>query len=138
LINDYVCKQAKADADVRDGERVTDYHVKWNTTCIMLTRFIAHRCIVIEITNSPEKINNLKKSKSNRLMSLTFRPQHWEWIICLKGVLDPFYSTTSALSGRKYETIACGKVVLYALKNLMEYTTRIRLLCDNRSTYTRF
>jgi hypothetical protein len=85
----------------------------------MLTRFIAHRRIIIEITNSSEKINNLRKSKFNRLMSLTFRPQHWEWIICLKGVLNPFYSATNALSGRKYETIARGKVVPYALMNFL-------------------
>jgi len=119
LINDYVCKQAKADKSIESGELIIDYRVRWNTTCIMLIKFIEHRRIIIEITNSPEKIINLKKTKCNRLMSLTLRPQHWEWIICLKQVLEPFLSATNSLSGRNYETIAHGKVILYALKHFL-------------------
>ena len=119
LINEYVCKQAKADKSIEGGELIIDFHVRWNTTCIMLTKFIEHRCIINEITNSPARIINLNKSKCNRLMSLTLRPQHWEWIICLKNVLDPFYNATNALSGRNYGTIAQGKVILYALKNFL-------------------
>ena len=37
LINDYVCKQARADKSIEGGELIIDVHVRWNTTCIMLT-----------------------------------------------------------------------------------------------------
>ena len=119
LINDYVRKQAKADKNIEHGELIVDFHVRWNTTCIMLTKFIEHRRVINEITNSPGKITNLKKSKCDRLMSLSLRPQHWEWVICLKKVLDPFYNTTNALSSRYYATITQAKVSLFALNNFL-------------------
>ncbi|CAF1079550.1 unnamed protein product [Didymodactylos carnosus] len=119
LINAYVRKQAKTDKTIKGGELILDFHIRWNTTCVMLAKFIEHRRIIIEITNTPEKIVNLKKAKCNRLMSLTLRPQHWECLITLKKILDPFYSATKAFSGRNYETIAQSKTILFALKNFL-------------------
>ncbi|CAF1064128.1 unnamed protein product [Didymodactylos carnosus] len=119
LINAYVRKQAKTDKTIKGGELILDFHIRWNTTCVMLAKFIEHRRIIIEITNTPEKIVNLKKAKCNRLMSLTLRPQHWECLITLKKILDPFHSATKAFSGRNYETIAQSKTILFALKNFL-------------------
>ncbi|CAF1427215.1 unnamed protein product [Rotaria sp. Silwood1] len=84
LINEYVRRQAKADKTIHSGELVVDFHIRWNTTCVMLTKFIEHRRIIVDITDTPEKITNLKRSKCDRLISLTLRPQHWKWIITLK------------------------------------------------------
>jgi hypothetical protein len=36
-------------------------------------------------------------------MSLILRPQHWEWAITLKQILDPFNTATQNLSGRKWK-----------------------------------
>ncbi|CAF3720561.1 unnamed protein product [Rotaria sp. Silwood1] len=84
LIKEYVRRQAKADKTIRSGELVVDFHIRWNTTCVMLTKFIEHRRIIVDIINTPGKITNLKRSKCDCLMSLTLCPQHWEWIIILK------------------------------------------------------
>ncbi|CAF3087472.1 unnamed protein product [Rotaria sp. Silwood2] len=119
LINEYVHRQAKLDKTIKSGELVLNFQIRWNTTCVMLTKFIEHRRIIIEITNTSGKINNLKKSKCDRLMSLISRPQHWEWIITLKNILDPFLGATQTLSGRNYDTIAPGKVIIFALKNFL-------------------
>ncbi|CAF1236372.1 unnamed protein product [Rotaria sordida] len=78
LINEYVRRQAKADKTIQSGELVVDFHIRWNTICVMLTKFIEHRRIIADITNTPDKTTNLKRSKCDRLMSLTLRPQHWE------------------------------------------------------------
>jgi hypothetical protein len=61
LINEYVCKQARADKSIEGRELVVDFHIRWNTTCVMLTKFIQHRRIIIEITNTPKQ--NYKSRK---------------------------------------------------------------------------
>ncbi|CAF1171666.1 unnamed protein product [Rotaria sp. Silwood1] len=119
LINEYVRRQAKADKTIQSGELVLDFHIRWNTTCVMLTKFIEHRRIIVDITNTPGKITNLKRSKCDCLMSLTLCSQRWEWIIILKKILDPFQSATHALSARNYATIAPGKVIVFELKNFL-------------------
>jgi hypothetical protein len=119
LINEYVRNQAKSDENIKSGELIIDFHVRWNTTCIMLTKFIEHREIIREITNTPGKIKNLKKSKCDRLISLSLRPRQWEWITTLKATLTPFLSATETLSGRNYETITQIKVVHFALNNFL-------------------
>ncbi|CAF4308649.1 unnamed protein product, partial [Rotaria sordida] len=65
---------AKADKTIQSSELVIDFHIRWNTICVMLTKFIEHRRIIADITNTPDKTTNLKRSKCDRLMSLTLRP----------------------------------------------------------------
>ncbi|CAF1180434.1 unnamed protein product [Rotaria sordida] len=99
LINEYVRRQAKADKTMQSDELVVDFHIRWNTICAMLTKFIEHRRIIADITNTPEKITDLKRSKCDRLIA------------------------THALSARNYATIAPGKVAAFLCPYAKQYLT---------------
>ncbi|CAF1242477.1 unnamed protein product [Rotaria sordida] len=74
---------------------VMDFRIRWNTTYVMLSRFIAISSIITDVTLSP---------------SIE---------IVLKNVLFPFYRATKLLSGSKYPTLSIGYSVLVALKNFL-------------------
>ncbi|CAF1164672.1 unnamed protein product [Didymodactylos carnosus] len=55
-INDYVCNRAGSNLPPIRAGLVIDFEVRWNSTYIMLDRFIIHRAILNEITTEPLKI----------------------------------------------------------------------------------
>ena len=84
------------------GEMVIDFHVRWNTTYIMLDRFLTFKRIITEITSAPDLIEGFTRSQKRQLMQL--KPSETSWVIIesLRNVLQRFFIATKILSGQKY------------------------------------
>ncbi|CAF4062092.1 unnamed protein product, partial [Rotaria sordida] len=98
---------------------VMDFRIRWNTTYVMLSRFIAISSIITDVTLSPSIEIGLKKGQYEKLRKLSFTRFDWLCLTALKNVLFPFYRATKLLSGSKYPTLSIGYSVLVALKNFL-------------------
>ena len=104
------------------NDPVIDFIIRWSSTYKMLTRFIKVRSIMNDITHTPYQIEGLKTKQRLKLSKLAFSHSDWTWLISLEYVLQPFAQSTQLLSGRTYQTIAIGKIVMSGLKHFL--TTR--------------
>lgn len=59
---------------------IIDFHVRWNTTFLMLNRFIKFKEIINNITLAPEKIDGITKQNINKLKKLNLSNPEWELI----------------------------------------------------------
>lgn len=105
-----------------------DFRIRWNTTYVMLSRFIAISSIITDITLSPSTSIGLKKKQYEKLRKLSFTRFDWLCLSALENILYPFYHATTLLSGSKYPTLSIGYSVLTALKNFLTTTKRDQAL----------
>jgi hypothetical protein len=104
-------------------ELILDFFVRWNTTYIMIDRFIIYRDIIEEITKNPHKIIGLNAKQLGRLRSLRFKTEDFETLESLKICLEPFYRATKILSGSNYATCSLAYVVLKMLQKFFNLKT---------------
>ena len=90
---------------VKVNDLVNDFHIRWNSTFIMLARLWAAQQIVNDITYSPQSHIGLTAKQIKKLRSLQNNRLEWELIESLANVLAPFYFATKCLSGRQYATL---------------------------------
>lgn len=88
------------------NELVKDFHVRWSSTYLMLTRLIAARKIVNEMTHSLPNRDRLTMKKLEKLKALAFSHLDWELLQALANILAPFHLATVCLSGRQYPTLS--------------------------------
>ena len=100
-------------------EVILDFYIRWNTTYVMLSRFIAMSSIITDITLSPSVEIGLKKKQYEKLRKLSFTRFDWLCLTALKDVLYPFYRATKILSGSKYPTLSIAHSVIKGLKNFL-------------------
>ena len=98
---------------------IMDFKIRWNTTYLMLERFIAISAIITDITLSPSIQIGLKKRQYEKLRKSSFSRFDWLCLTALKNVLFPFYIATTLLSGSKYPTLSLSYPVLLALKTFL-------------------
>jgi hypothetical protein len=98
---------------------IIDFHVRWNTTFLMLNRFIKFKEIINNITLEPEKIDGITKQNINKLKKLNLSNPEWELIDTLTKILKPFYSATKLLSAKNYPTLSIGIVIKSLLNNFL-------------------
>ena len=55
------------------GGLVVDFEVRWNSTFVMLDRFITHRAIVNEMATGPSKVPNVNLSQCMNPRSRSFQ-----------------------------------------------------------------
>lgn len=91
---------------VKINEVVKDFHVRWNSTYLMLNRLLAVQPIVNDITYTPQAHIGLKIKQIKKLRSLINTHFDWELLQSLANVLAPFHLATLCLSGRQYPTLA--------------------------------
>jgi hypothetical protein len=96
-----------------------DFFVRWNTTYIMIDRFIKYRAIIEEITKFPNKIVGLNGKQVDRLRSLRFKTDEFDTLESLKHCLEPFFRATKILSGSNYASCSLAYVVLKMLKKFL-------------------
>ncbi|CAF0861750.1 unnamed protein product, partial [Didymodactylos carnosus] len=101
------------------GGLVIDFHVRWNSTYLMIKRFIDHRTIINQITASPDRIAGLKTKKIKQMKKFEFSHENWNRLMDLEHVLRPFLEATEILSGRKYQTLSLGFIIKKSLKHFL-------------------
>ncbi|CAF4445859.1 unnamed protein product, partial [Didymodactylos carnosus] len=84
---------------------VRDFHVRWNSTYLMLTRLLAVQQIINDITYTPQPRTGLTAKHIKKLKSLANNHLDWELLQSLATALTPFYLATRCLSGRQYPTL---------------------------------
>ena len=103
---------------IKISELVKDFHVRWNSTYLMLTRVLTVQQIVNDITYSPQAGIGLKIKQIKKLRSLVNTHLDWELLQSLANVLSPFFLATLCMSGRRYPTLALS---YWIEKNLRAY-----------------
>lgn len=101
------------------GNLVVDICVRWNSTYLMLNRFIQFRSIINEITHSPSHIVGANLRIQTKLSEFSYNHNDWNWLISLQYVLHPFEKATRLLSGRSYQTLCIKHLVMDGLKKFL-------------------
>jgi hypothetical protein len=55
-----------------------DFHVRWNTTYLMLERFYEIKIVVDGITCNPQLIQGISKKQERNLKNLILKAKNWE------------------------------------------------------------
>ncbi|CAF1290950.1 unnamed protein product [Didymodactylos carnosus] len=84
---------------------IIDLHIRWNSTYVMLDRFIVYREIVNVVTHNPTLVVGLDSTQREKLKKLSYSHTDWDCLLALKNVLFPFYRVTELLSARNYQTL---------------------------------
>jgi hypothetical protein len=100
---------------------IIDFHVRWNSSFLMIRRFKKLKEVVQAITNSTiQDIDGLTKPQYKKLQSWSLNGEEWQTLEMLENILSPFFSATKLLSGRKYPTLSLN---LYVYRNLKHFLT---------------
>lgn len=114
LIDTYV-REKMASVDGRKG-LVCDLRIRWNSTWLMLDRFLVHRDVINSIISSPDRISGLEKKQKSKLRSFVMSHDDWEMVACIHHILHPFLIATKILSGHKYPTLGAAFYVARKLE----------------------
>jgi hypothetical protein len=106
---------------IKLNDLVKDFHIRWNSTFLMLTRLLTFEQVINDITYTPHVQAGLSKKQIKKLKSLANTSVDWELLRSLHNVLAPFYLATQCLSGRKYTTLALS---YWVTQNLRLFLTK--------------
>lgn len=115
-----------ARSDLSDEEKVkindivNDFHIRWNSTYLMLVRLLVVQQIINDLTYSSHVHVGLTMKQVRKLRSFANNHLDWELLQSLTNVLAPFYLATQCLSGRKYSTLSLS---YWITQNLFVYLT---------------
>ena len=101
------------------GELVVDFRIRWNSTHLMIDRFIGFRQIVNEITHTTNSVIGLRSDQEKKLSRLAYSHFEWNWLIALEFVLQPLENAIRILSGRTYQTLSIKQLVMNGLKTFL-------------------
>ena len=108
---DYVKRKAKANDSLIKCTLIMDFEIRWNTTCIMLNRFLKNRFIIDHINSQPYKIPHTSTTQQIRIGSkqFEFTNEDRNKLEGLHKALRSFFVTTSILSGKNYPSLTKGE-----------------------------
>ncbi len=117
------------DAEINPGDKhkvkvldlTNDFHIRWNSTFIMLARVWAAQQILTDITYSPQSHIGLTAKQVRKLRSFQNDHLEWELIKSLANILAPFYFATKSLCGRQYPTLSLS---YWITSNLFVHLTK--------------
>lgn len=118
LVEAYVREQITNPVERR--QLVCDFHVRWNSTSLMLKRFLMHKNAITGIISTPERIAGLSKEQKTELKGFVISHSDWELLETISVALEPFVLATKILSGRLYPTIGTGFFVYRTLGSFLE------------------
>ena len=97
---------------------LVDFHVRWNTTYLMLQRFLEMKNIVVSLTCPVDVLQfDFSDTQIEKLKKFKFTQSEINLAEILCTVLKPFFTATKMLSGKDYPTLASSKVVEIILFN---------------------
>ena len=105
---------------VERKQLVCDFRVRWNSTSLMLKRFLVHKDAITSIISNPERITGLTKEQTTELKGFVISHSDWELLETISVALEPFLLATKLLSGRLYPTIGMGFFVYRTLESFLE------------------
>ncbi|CAF4580507.1 unnamed protein product, partial [Didymodactylos carnosus] len=103
--NDAGGENVKKIAKCRD--LILDFHVRWNSTYLVIDRFIEHRNIISSITTTPTQIQGLRKKQYECLK--TFEYSHYDW-----DILGAFHQTLGYVQ-RKQRAVLAPATLRYTM-----------------------
>ncbi|CAF4494341.1 unnamed protein product, partial [Rotaria sp. Silwood2] len=107
-VTDYVQQREKIHDPPITAALVTDIELRWNSTFIMVDRFITHQAIIDDINSRPFKVPSISSVQQLKLgnKKFEFTNDDWGTIKDLQTVLKPFFGATTAISAKNYPTLA--------------------------------
>ncbi len=102
----------KQDQRVNFKDFYIDFEILWNTTYLMLERFLFFSSIITNITQNPSNDIGIKPIQYQRLRKLAFSRIHWSLLMAKKNVLKKFRDATVILSGQKYTNLGISYFVM--------------------------
>ena len=108
VINDYVRKKAESNEPPVKAGLVTDLEILWNTTFVMVDRFLTYRSIINEVNSRPHQFARLTSSQLQKLRWKNFEFTNDDWcrINDLHIILKPFLTATNIFSAKNYPTFS--------------------------------
>jgi hypothetical protein len=115
----YAINKIKNDESISNNTNfIIDFHVRWNSTFLMLKRLFKLKQIVTMMTEKPSRINGITAKQIEKMSKLDLTKDDWSTIQILIKVLEPFFEATKL----KYATLSSSIVVMKVLmKNLEEF-----------------
>ncbi|CAF2033783.1 unnamed protein product [Rotaria magnacalcarata] len=104
---------------VQFKDLIIDFEIRWNTTYLMLQRFLLSCSIITNITQNPSNEIGLKENQYEQLKKLAFSRTDWILLMATRNVLKSFYEATTTLSTQKYESIRISYIVITGLKKYL-------------------
>jgi hypothetical protein len=116
VVNEFIRQQHNRD----QGELVLDVKMRWNSSHLMLERFLAHEDIIKTIVGSPDRFKqNLKTTQLTKLKSLMLTYDDWELVKIVHNILTPFRQATVLLSSRSYPTLGMSHYIIRAIEHFL-------------------
>lgn len=72
-------KAKSKELDIKTSNFIIDFHVRWNTTYLMLDRFLILKPIVVVLTSNPKSIFNIRKDIIKKLEGSSISSQDWDF-----------------------------------------------------------
>ncbi|CAF1303921.1 unnamed protein product [Rotaria sp. Silwood1] len=132
-LNRYVVKQIKLFLEnlnrqraaenkkkIRYKEFTLDMKIRWNSSFVMISRFVFFNSIITSLTYNPSEQINLKQSQYRKLKKLSFTSLDWSILKVLENILAPFNNSTTVLSCRRRPTLSICKPVIRGLINFLK------------------
>ena len=98
---------------------IIDFQISWNTTHMMLERFVPFCAIIINIIQVPSNDIALNMKQYKMLKQLSFTRIDWNLLISSKNVLKSFYEATQILSGQRFNTIGMFYILVKSFKRYL-------------------
>jgi hypothetical protein len=110
IINRHVLQKSKL-SNLESLDFILDFHVRRNTTHLMLERFHILKVIVDELACNPQIIEGFKNCHSDKIRKINFKQEDWNTIIIFIKLLKSFYKASVMLQGQKYHSLSKSKVI---------------------------
>ena len=123
MITCFIKKKAR-EQGLRNKFLILDYRVRWNTTYLMIKRFITFKPVISSLYADIDRIDGLILSKAEKLKRLALTYDEWECIETIEPLLYRFYEATKLLSGRHYSTLSIGRFIQSTLLRSFEDLAR--------------
>lgn len=116
FIRDYLKQEAQLKKLQGEG-LILDCKIRWNSSFYMIKRFINYQDVINDITLNPRIISSkISQSLIYRLKSSNYSHDEWVILTAVRNVLSAFEEACRLISGRRYQTLSIGYLILVGLE----------------------
>ena len=112
----------------------SDFHVRWNSTFLMISKIIIARDVYDKITIDPGTIDGLTEKQISKLEKLNLLLEEWKFLEILHYNLVPFFEATKLLSNRNFPTLSSAKFAQNTLMNFLENKSSAKCFLSQSSS----